>query len=276
MGETPEGSIPLWLMGALIGMEGLVLFTLEYLRPLRAPQESKLRRDTRNAAIAGLALTATAMFEVPIAARLSRLVEARRLGIVPRLPLPRWARTVVAVTALDYTMYLWHALAHQSPLLWRFHAVHHVDRGLDASTALRFHVGEQLLSIPWRVGQILIVGATPRQLAIWQTAFLASILFHHSDVRLGARIERAVGRFVMTPFLHGIHHANRREFQSANFSSALTLWDRLHRTYRDDADQATLTMGLPAYHRDGDVTFAAMLALPLLQPRDAFEDSAAL
>ena len=275
MSETPGGPIPLWLTGAAVGIESLVLFSFEFLRPLRASQESKLRRDMRNAALAGLALTATSLFEAPLTAQLSRFVEMRRIGIVPRLPLPHWARTIVAVAALDYTMYLWHAFAHRWSFLWRFHAVHHVDRGLDASTAFRFHVGEQLLSIPWRISQVLVVGATPWQLAVWQTAFLASILFHHSNVRLGQRVEGILGRYLMTPFLHGIHHANRSEFQAANLSSGLTIWDRLHRTYRDDAGEAALVMGLPAYSHDGDVTFAAMLKLPLLPPREAFEDSTA-
>jgi sterol desaturase/sphingolipid hydroxylase (fatty acid hydroxylase superfamily) len=64
------------------------------------------------------------------------------------------------------------------------HLVHHVDRDLDASTALRFHAGELALSIPWRAMQIAAIGVPPDALRLWQNIVLLSILFHHSNVEL--------------------------------------------------------------------------------------------
>ncbi len=59
---------------------------------------------------------------------------------------------------MDYVFYLWHVLTHKVPLLWRLHLVHHVDLDLDASTALRFHALDMVVSAPWRAGQVALIG----------------------------------------------------------------------------------------------------------------------
>jgi sterol desaturase/sphingolipid hydroxylase (fatty acid hydroxylase superfamily) len=69
---------------------------------------------------------------------------------------------------------------------------------------------------------------------LWQRLLVLSISFHHSNLRLPLPVERAVGTVLVTPRLHGIHHSVRRELRDSNWSSGLTLWDRLHRTYRTE------------------------------------------
>src|SRR4030095_11653454 len=98
------------------------------------------------------------------------------------LGVPRWFEIPASLILMDYTFYLWHILLHRVPLLWRFHVVHHADLDMDASTALRFHFGEELRSIPRRAAQGVSIGLIPLTFSIWQGAFLVSILFHHSEV----------------------------------------------------------------------------------------------
>ena len=250
------------LFGAVaLGAFGLLLWG-EHRRALRAGTERKPRRMLRNVAVAGVGAVATQLAERPLTAPLARLVERRGLGLVPRLPLPAWARTAVAVLLLDYTLYVWHVLLHRVPLLWRHHKVHHADLDLDASTALRFHAGELLASAPWRAAQIVVIGVTPRALALWQRLLLLSVMFHHSNLRLPLDVERRLSWVVMTPRLHGIHHSVVREEQDSNWSSGLTLWDVLHGTLRADVPQAEITIGVAAYPEPGDVTLPRLMAMP--------------
>jgi sterol desaturase/sphingolipid hydroxylase (fatty acid hydroxylase superfamily) len=169
---------------------------------------------------------------------------------------------ILAVVFLDYTLYAWHVLTHRVPWLWRFHVVHHVDRDLDASTALRFHAGELALSIPWRAMQIAAIGVPPYALHVWQNLVLLSILFHHSNFELPIAVERLVARFVVTPRLHGIHHSMVPEETNSNWSSGLTVWDYLHGTLRLDVPQQAITIGVAAYPTPADVTLANSFALP--------------
>jgi sterol desaturase/sphingolipid hydroxylase (fatty acid hydroxylase superfamily) len=245
----------------LIASIAVLLWWAERKRPLRREVESAAIRHARNLAVAGLAAASVQIAERPIVEPLARHVERERWGLVPWLGGPSWLRTVVALALLDYTLYLWHVLVHRVHPLWRFHAVHHIDRDLDASTALRFHFGELTISIPWRAMQVALIGVSPRQLQLWQQATLVSILFHHSNLRLPPRMERALALLVMTPRLHGIHHSDVARIRDANWSSGLTIWDRLHGTLRYDPPQEAITIGVEGY--DGDVlTLRHVLRLP--------------
>ena len=245
------------LLGAAV-----VLTLIEAFRPLRRPpQEPKLRHTGRNLAIAGLAAAAVQLVEQPIVMPVAGLVERRRWGIIPRLRLPGWLETTVALLALDYSLFLWHMLVHRSPGLWRFHAVHHVDLDLDASTAVRFHGGELISAVPWRVAQIVLIGVKPPTLGLWQSLTLLSVLFHHSNVRLPQSIEFVLGYLFVTPRMHGIHHSSRPAEVNANWSSGLSVWDRLHGTLRLDVRQERIQIGVAGYGKE-DVSFEQIVTQP--------------
>ncbi len=207
-----------------------VLLYLENRRPLRRAVESKLTRNSRNLSVAGLAAIALQLAEQPVVAPLTKLVERKNVGLLKLVRLPRFLETILAVALLDYTLYVWHFLTHRIPFLWRFHLVHHVDLDLDATTAVRFHFVEMVISVAWRSAQILLIGVSPTSFAAWQMFLFPSILFHHSNVRLPLEFERKLRKFVVTPRLHGIHHSAVREEADSNWSSGLTVWDRLHVT----------------------------------------------
>lgn len=229
---------------------------------LRRRVERRLVHTGRNAVVAALAGTAVQLLEAPVVGPVAVMVARRRIGLLRRFSLPRWLDTIAAAILMDYTLYLWHILVHRVPALWRFHLVHHVDLDLDASTALRFHFGELALSIPWRVAQIAAIGTTPRALSAWQTATLLSIMFHHSNVALPRRLERALTWVVVTPRLHGIHHSVVGDEINSNWSSGLTLWDRLHGTLNLDLTREVV-VGVPGFRTPDAVALRRILALPL-------------
>jgi sterol desaturase/sphingolipid hydroxylase (fatty acid hydroxylase superfamily) len=218
---------------------------LERRRPLRRRVQPVLPRTLRNLAMGVLSAATVAAIEAPLAQRAARIGADRDWGLVRRVPLPAGARTALSLVLLDYSLYVWHVLLHRLPLLWSAHRIHHLDRDLDASTALRFHVAELLLSVPWRVGQVIAIGVPGEVLTLWGRLTLLSVMFHHSNLRLTPRAERRLSRWVVTPHLHGIHHSERREEHDRNFSSGLAVWDMLHGTRRDDVPQDCILIGLP-------------------------------
>ncbi len=262
--------LKLFSLPVALGTYG-VLVWLENRRPLRDAVEPKLQRNARNLAVAGLAAVALQLAERPLAAPLTKLVERKNIGLLKIVRLPKVLETVLAVILLDYTLYLWHVLTHKIPLLWRFHLVHHVDLDMDASTALRFHFGELTISALWRSAQILVIGVSPAAYAAWQFLLFPEILFHHSNVALPAELERKISRFIVTPRLHGIHHSAVRDETNSNWSSGLTLWDRLHGTFKADGAQTEINIGVPAYQNPNDVTLTKILPLPFEKQRDDWQ-----
>ncbi|MDA8163752.1 MAG: sterol desaturase family protein [Desulfobacteraceae bacterium] len=264
--------VPGWISGLLVlGSLGALLL-LERRRPLRERKtgESKLRRDGRNLAMAALSAAAIGLVEKPVVEPLAHKVVDRRWGLLQRRPLPVPLELFLTIALLDYTLYIWHVLTHKVPLLWRFHQSHHVDLDMDATTAVRFHFGEMVLSAPWRAAQVLLIGSSPLGLALWQTITTVEILFHHSNTRLPAGFERYLGKLIVTPRMHGIHHSIVREETDSNWSTIFTWPDALHRTLRLNVPQREITIGVAAYQDPAELTLGKIIALPLTASRPSW------
>ena len=255
------------LSAVMFGVTVGVLFVAERLRPLRRWRDPTPTRVPRNVVIAALAAATTLASEAPIVRPVQQFAERRRFGLLRMLPLPRAVRAALGFLLLDYTLYVWHRLNHRSPLLWRFHAVHHVDLDLDTTTGIRFHFGELALSAGFRTAQLLLIGVDRRTLQVWQQALITSVVFHHSNVALPAGAERALQTVLVTPRMHGIHHSTRRDELNTNFSSLLSVWDRLHRTFLRDVPPDAITVGVDGFLDPRDVTLERSLTLPFRPER---------
>jgi sterol desaturase/sphingolipid hydroxylase (fatty acid hydroxylase superfamily) len=254
--------LPGWVAGTLVVGTFAAVLWREIRRPLRAQHHDKVRRDARNLTMALFSAAAIRLVEKPVVRRLSRRAHERSLGLVPRLSLPPWAEVGLTVALMDYTLYLWHVLTHKVPLLARFHRVHHADLDMDASTALRFHFGEMILSVPWRAAQVRLIGASPRALSLWEALTTAAILFHHSNSRLPLKLERWLCRLVVTPRYHGIHHSIVESETNANWGTILSLPDFLHGTLRLDVPQSAITIGVEELRDEGELTLGKLIPMP--------------
>ena len=248
-----------WLLfGVVLG----ALFVAERRRPLRRQVEPGAARVGRNLTIALLAGATTAASEFPVVAPVQALAERGRMGLLRQIPMPRALRVLLGFLLLDYTLYLWHRANHHAPLLWRFHAVHHVDLDLDTTTGLRFHFGELAMAAAFRAAQVLLLGVDRGTLRLWQQMLVVSVVFHHSNLELPAAVEERLNAVIVTPRMHGIHHSTRADETDSNYSSLFSWWDRLHRSLRLDVPQAAVTIGIPGFSHRQDVTLERSLMLP--------------
>ncbi|HXA71731.1 MAG TPA: sterol desaturase family protein [Stellaceae bacterium] len=141
-----------------------------------------------------------------------------------------WAALVLDLLILDGLIYWWHRANHRAPFLWRFHSVHHLDRTLDSTTALRFHFGEVALSAGARAVVVLALAIPLASVLAFETLLLIATIFHHSNLRLPPSLERALARLVVTPSIHWVHHHRIRRDTDSNYSTVLSIWDPLFRS----------------------------------------------
>lgn len=259
------------ILAAVVAVTFTIMLILERVRALRPAVEPKLRHVARNLTVGAFALAVGTLAQAPLLAPVSRWITTHRAGLLQQVSLPPALTVVIAIVLLDYTLFLWHWASHRVPFLWRFHLVHHVDRDLDSSTALRFHFGEHALSIAYRAVQIVVIGVTPFELWLWQTILFVSILFHHANVELPPGLDRVLIRVLVTPRMHGIHHSNRESHTNSNWSSLIPWWDSLHGTLKLDVPQTEVTIGVPAYARPEDVTLGKILALAFMRQRESWK-----
>lgn len=131
------------------------------------------------------------------------------------------------ILLLDLLIYWWHRANHELPFLWRFHEVHHLDRFLDTTSALRFHFGEVLLSALARAAVVLALGFPFSSVLVFEALVLIAAIFHHSNLRLPAGFENALAKLIITPSLHWVHHHARRRDTDSNYGTLFSFWDRL-------------------------------------------------
>jgi sterol desaturase/sphingolipid hydroxylase (fatty acid hydroxylase superfamily) len=255
------------VVGTVAGV-GLALFLLERVVPLRETRARLVGRLLVNLSFSALAVLAALMLVRPaVEASFAGLAD-RTFGLSRWIPLPGLAQAVLGFLLMDLTFYYWHLLNHRVPLLWRFHNVHHMDPDLDVSTALRFHFGEIGFSAGFRIVQIVVIGVSPWVYAAYELVFQANTLFHHSNVRLPIRLERALNTLLVTPRMHGIHHSQVRRETDSNYGVVFPWWDRLNRTLGLNVPQAAVTLGVPGYSRPEDNQLLNAAWQPFRRQRD--------
>jgi sterol desaturase/sphingolipid hydroxylase (fatty acid hydroxylase superfamily) len=198
-----------------------------------------LRRLGRNLGLFSINLLLSPLIVLPLTAWAEGMVVGLRPGW--------WSGPfglVLDVLLLDLWIYWWHRANHEWPPLWRFHEVHHLDETLDATTALRFHLGEVLLSALARLPVILLLDMPLSSVVVFEGLLLAFTAFHHSDVRLPPGLERRLARVVITPSIHWVHHHKRRADTDSNYGTLFSFWDPLFRTRSATARTPEMPIGV--------------------------------
>jgi sterol desaturase/sphingolipid hydroxylase (fatty acid hydroxylase superfamily) len=246
----------------------VTLLLLETQFSLRQAKYSKAKRFVINAGISAIALATGAYIVAPLAIGLVARASSKSFGLLQIIPLPFVVELVLGLLLLDLTFYYWHRANHAFPFFWRFHNVHHVDPDLDVSTSFRFHFGEVLFSLGFKVLQIYVLGISLPTYLIYELAFQCATLFHHSNVRLPIKIERTLNNIIVTPRMHGIHHSIVKDETNSNYSVIFRWWDLMHGTLRLNVKQSDVVIGVPAYLNPQDNRFLNLLILPFRKQRD--------
>ncbi len=140
---------------------------------------------------------------------------------------PWWVQVIEVVALSDFCVYWGHRLQHATPLLWRFHAVHHSAEHLDWLAAHREHPLDTIYTMslinlpPFLLGFPLetIAGLIAFR-GVWA-------IYIHSNVRLPIGPLRML---IGAPELHHWHHD--RDRNAGNYANISPLMDLLFGTYR--------------------------------------------
>ncbi|MGB5723677.1 MAG: sterol desaturase family protein [Parasphingorhabdus sp.] len=201
----------------------------------------------------------------PIAAIAAASYAAQNdIGLFNWTSLPGWLEFMLALIVLDLAIYAQHVITHKIPLLWALHKVHHADRDIDVTTAVRFHPVEIILSMLYKCVLVFLVG--PSVFAVFTFALLLNLfaMFNHANLRLPLSVDRILCLFVVTPDMHRVHHSTVKKETDSNFGFSIALWDRLFGTYaaQPAAGHDNVVIGLDEYQSDHPSELWWSLALP--------------
>jgi len=159
----------------------VVLVLLETFFPLFQGRRKRIWHGSKNIAQAIINNLVFLLLFSSITAKLFIYIDEHNLGIFNHVHLPFYLRMAATIILFDLWMYIWHRLTHLVPFIWRFHRMHHSDPEMDATTAIRFHFGEIILSSIARFAVFAMSGMHLIDLAVYEMIMLPVILFHHSN-----------------------------------------------------------------------------------------------
>lgn len=214
----------------------LVLLVAEFFWRLRVEYEQKRIRIVKNLSYFLLNTLLNKFVYVYL------LVVAEKNSLIAVGPMNIY-RTIAIIIFLDLMIYYWHRLNHTSALLWRFHKLHHSDRDMDVSTAVRFHFLEFFFSAIFRSTLVFFLGITLSEMIIFDLIVMFFVLFQHSNLKLG-KIDNILNAVLVTPIHHHYHHSNDPRELRSHYGSIFSFWDRFHKTQKRENKIEAVKIGL--------------------------------
>ena len=260
------------LIGQSDGLYRLVIFVgvfllmaaIELFSPRRRLSVSRARRWLTNLDIAGVdtvVLRAMAALAVPVAAAL--YAKEHQLGLLNHADLPFWLRVVVALLVLDLAIWAQHLASHKVPVFWRLHEVHHADRDVDVTTAVRFHPIEIALSMLWKIAVVIALGALPFAVFVFEVILNASAMFNHVNIACShgsiALCGSSSSRWICTVCTIRCCMRSMTALMASTRRFGIACSERIARG--PEAGQQGMTLGLPPYQSEAPTRFAWSLWL---------------
>lgn len=206
----------------------LILFSIERIIPKYSIKEKKNNRTISNILL-GICyrIILSPILISPMVIYITRDMEYR-------LYRPDWYSGIFAflidILILDLLNYSMHFIAHKVPLLWRFHAIHHLDTHLDVTTGFRQHFGEKFILLFMRLPIIFMLAIPYKTILVFEVVAFCFGIFHHNNINFSERIEKIVGRIIVMPSFHSIHHGRDQQYTDSNYGFIFSWWDRFFKT----------------------------------------------
>lgn len=212
----------------------IALAGVETLLPRRVRAIPRRKRWVTNWSVSILnTLTLRLMaFALPaLAAGAALDAQTQGWGLLQHFALPAWFEVVIAILILDFAIWFQHLVTHKVPILWRLHRVHHADRDMDVTTAIRFHPIEIALSMLLKIGIVYALGPSVLAIILFEIILNSTAMFNHANIRLPLSLDRWVRLILVTPDMHRVHHSVHRHEHDSNYGFSLSIWDRMFKTY---------------------------------------------
>ena len=227
----------------------ILMGALEAFFPARDRLQTRSRRWSTNLGLVVIDTLAIRFLFPVIAVGAALWAQGKGWGVLNLIALPNWVTIIIAIMILDMMIYWQHVAFHRVPIFWRLHKVHHADRDLDASSGLRFHPVEIILSMAYKMVIVVCLGAPVLAVIIFEILLNGCAIFNHANVRLPKWLERPLRQILVTPALHRIHHSVIERETNSNYGFSVIWWDKIFRSYTDAPD-GELTLGLNEYQTD--------------------------
>jgi len=156
-----------------------------------------------------------------------------------------WWVWILLILATDFVWYWYHRLGHEVNFLWAAHIVHHQSEEFNLSVSARITTFQALIrNVFWCV--LPFVGFHPLMVVVILSVHGAYSFFTHTQMigKLGW-----LENILITPSLHGVHHASDEKYLDKNYGDVFVFWDKMFGTFQqeEEAPKYGLTHPIKSY-----------------------------
>jgi sterol desaturase/sphingolipid hydroxylase (fatty acid hydroxylase superfamily) len=144
-----------------------------------------------------------------------------------------WWIWIVMLLATDFVWYWYHRLGHEINIFWGAHIVHHQSEEFNYTVAARITTLQAIVrNVFWCV--LPFVGFHPSLVMAILVVHGVYSFFTHTQVigKLGW-----LEHILITPSLHGVHHASDEKYLDKNYGDVFVFWDKLFGTFQAEEEK---------------------------------------
>jgi sterol desaturase/sphingolipid hydroxylase (fatty acid hydroxylase superfamily) len=260
MFEMSEATTRLAVFGGLFAIMALS----EYFVPRRQLKPVKVKRWFTNWSIVVMDSVIVRLLFNTAAVGGALWAADQNIGLFNLVNVPYFIAFAVSFVVLDFAVWLSHLASHKIPVFWRIHRMHHSDIDIDVSTAIRFHPIEIVLSMIWKFGVVLLLGAPAAAVLVFEIVLNGGAMFNHANFKLPLAIDRILRLFIVTPDMHRVHHSTDHRETDSNYGFNFSFWDRLFGTYIDQPalGHENMTIGISQWQNTKPTELLWSLKVP--------------
>lgn len=156
-----------------------------------------------------------------------------------------WYTLVYGYIIWELAHFVYHYLAHKVRLFWCLHATHHAPESMNLSISYAHFFLEAPYADIIRTSICILAGIPPPMLFI--IMFIDGTwgsFIHIGETILPDASLGFVGKIILTPSHHRVHHAKNIAYMDTNFCNLLNIWDRVFKTYYPEDKQVPIQYGI--------------------------------
>lgn len=158
---------------------------------------------------------------------------------------PTWYWFIYGYIVWEFSHFIYHFLAHKVRLFWCLHSTHHAPVQMNLSVTYAHFILEGPYADFIRTSICMLLGVSPPMLfaimfidGTWGGFIHVGENFM-KDARFGF-----LGKYILTPSHHRVHHARNPLYMDTNFCNLLNIWDRVFKTYQPEQPHINIEYGI--------------------------------
>jgi len=156
-----------------------------------------------------------------------------------------WYWFIYGYIIWEFAHFIYHFLAHKVRLFWCLHSTHHAPESMNLSVSYSHFFLEGPYADVIRTSICMLAGVPPAMLFVimFVDGTYGSFIHIGESAMKNARLG-VLGKFILTPAHHRVHHAKNIEYMDTNYCNLLNIWDKVFKTYQPEKDEIKVEYGI--------------------------------